>query len=125
MPFFVLYKQQDEKLFSAIKGFHMSLTTQQPKGQCVWGTRAIFLVTGKHFAEKRAHRIVLPNCWDFFAELGVGLKCPRTAQLLDANHGPWAALRSPQIGVPWRALECAPTVPGDPEVLCLLPPLCR
>ena len=48
----------------------MSLTMQQPKGQCVWGARAIILVAGKHFAEKWARRIVLPNCWDFFAELG-------------------------------------------------------
>ena len=51
-PFFVFYKQQDEKKISTNKGFHMSLTTQQPKGQCVWGARAIILVTGKHFAEK-------------------------------------------------------------------------
>ena len=56
----------------------MSLTTQQPKGQCVWGARAIILVTGKHFAEKWAHRIVLPNCWDFFAELGGWLHWPGT-----------------------------------------------
>ena len=54
----------------------MSLTTQQPKGQCVWGARAIILVTGKHFAEKWARRIVLPNCWDFFAELGGWLNPP-------------------------------------------------
>ena len=52
MPFFVLYKQQDAHFFSANKGFHMALTTQQPKGQCVWGARAIILMTGKHFAEK-------------------------------------------------------------------------
>ena len=52
----------------------MSLTTQQPKGQCVWGARVIILVTGKQFAEKQARRIVLPNCWDFFAELGGWLR---------------------------------------------------
>ena len=51
-PFFVLYNQQDANFFSTNKGFHMSLTTQQQKGQCVWGARAIILVTGKHFAEK-------------------------------------------------------------------------
>ena len=50
--FFVLYLLHDAKKFSAYKGFHMSLTTQQPKGQCVWGARVIILVTGKQFAEK-------------------------------------------------------------------------
>ena len=52
MSFFVLYKQQDKIFFSANRGFHMSLTTQQPKGRCVWGARAIILVTRKHFAKK-------------------------------------------------------------------------
>ena len=72
MPFFVVWKLHDAKQISAYQGFHMFLTTQQPKGQCVWGARAIIQVNGKHFAEKLARRIALPNGCDFFAESGGG-----------------------------------------------------
>ena len=72
MLFFVVWKLHDAKKFSAYQGFHMFLTTQQPKGQCVWGARAIIQVNGKHFAKKWARRIALPNGCDFFAESGGG-----------------------------------------------------
>ena len=53
-------------------GFHMTLTTQQPKGRHVLGLGPRSRSLGSCFAEKVVRRFVLPICWDFFAVWGGG-----------------------------------------------------
>ena len=54
-------------------GFHMTPTTEQPNGRCVWGLRLRSRALGSCFAEKLVRRFVPPICWDFFADLGGGV----------------------------------------------------
>ena len=50
-------------------GFYMTLAAEQPEGNCVWGPRTRFLVTGKLLCQNNCvSRIVLPMCWDFLDE---------------------------------------------------------
>ena len=56
--------------FRDVLQFNMILTTQQPKGRCVWGLGPRSRLLGSCFAEKSVRRNVLLNCWDFFTETG-------------------------------------------------------
>ena len=70
-----MYRPRDEFFFRKFRDvlrFNMILTTQQPKGRCFWGLGPRSRPLGSCFAEKSVCRNVLPNCWDFFAEMGGG-----------------------------------------------------
>ena len=62
-------------------GFHMTPTTEQPNGRCVWGLRLRSRALGSCFAEKLVRRFVPPICWDFFADLGGGWLLPDPSEI--------------------------------------------
>ena len=53
-------------------GFHITPTTEQPKGRCVCALGLRFWAPGTSFAEKTARRNVAPEHWVFLAGTGGG-----------------------------------------------------
>ena len=68
------YRPRGEFFFSMrdILGFHMTPTTEQAEGRCVWGLGLRSRALETCFAEKLVHQFVPLICWDFFATLGGG-----------------------------------------------------
>ena len=66
-------------------GFHITPTTEQPKGRCVCALGLRSWAPGTSFAEKTARRNVAPERWAFLAGTGGG--CPGTVQGWDLFRG--------------------------------------
>jgi len=65
-------------------GFHITPTTEQPKGRCVCALGLRSWAPGTSFAEKTARRNVAPEHWVFLAGMGGGLQAD--SLVLQARH---------------------------------------
>ena len=73
-----MYRPGDEIFFCKLRedlGFHITPTTEQPKGRGVWALGLRAWALGTCFADKTAHRDATSERWVFLAGTGGGGAC--------------------------------------------------
>ena len=82
-------------------GFHITPTTEQPKGRCVCALGLRSWAPGTSFAEKTARRNVAPEHWVFLAGTGGGVERGGLFLGMDAAGVVFRGGGSPRCGGHW------------------------